>query len=129
MKLCFVSVNGPRETYFVDEPRIKNKQRVFFIGVVDYMYYIIKYFPGISNSCARLLGFQRDAASFSGPYYCLTYACQAFCISDMTVNVIPDLAQPLNRQLLWNQGIKRCACMLQFFPITMMSVPSDIDGC
>jgi hypothetical protein len=22
MKLCFVSVNGPRETYFVDEPRI-----------------------------------------------------------------------------------------------------------
>jgi hypothetical protein len=21
MKLCFVSVNGPRETYFVDEPR------------------------------------------------------------------------------------------------------------
>jgi hypothetical protein len=23
MKLCFVSVNGPRETYFVDEPRIR----------------------------------------------------------------------------------------------------------
>jgi hypothetical protein len=23
MQLCFVSVNGPRETYFVDEPRIK----------------------------------------------------------------------------------------------------------
>jgi hypothetical protein len=22
MKLCFVSENGPRETYFVDEPRI-----------------------------------------------------------------------------------------------------------
>jgi hypothetical protein len=22
MKLCFVSVNGPRETYFVDEPHI-----------------------------------------------------------------------------------------------------------
>jgi hypothetical protein len=22
MKLCFVSVNGPRETYVVDEPRI-----------------------------------------------------------------------------------------------------------
>jgi hypothetical protein len=22
MKLCFVSVHGPRETYFVDEPRI-----------------------------------------------------------------------------------------------------------
>jgi hypothetical protein len=21
MKVCFVSVNGPRETYFVDEPR------------------------------------------------------------------------------------------------------------
>jgi hypothetical protein len=24
MKLCFVSVNGPRETYFVDEPRIQH---------------------------------------------------------------------------------------------------------
>jgi hypothetical protein len=22
MKLCFVSVNGPRETYFVDDPRV-----------------------------------------------------------------------------------------------------------
>jgi hypothetical protein len=30
MKLCFVSVNGPRETYFVDEPRIKKK--VMFLG-------------------------------------------------------------------------------------------------
>jgi hypothetical protein len=24
MKLCFISVNGPRETYFVDEPRSFN---------------------------------------------------------------------------------------------------------
>jgi hypothetical protein len=27
MKLCFVSVNGPRETYFVDEPRIIERAR------------------------------------------------------------------------------------------------------
>jgi hypothetical protein len=26
--LCFVSVNGPRETYFVDEPRINVAVRV-----------------------------------------------------------------------------------------------------
>jgi hypothetical protein len=27
MKLCFVSVNGPRETYFVDEPWYINNSR------------------------------------------------------------------------------------------------------
>jgi hypothetical protein len=32
MKLCFVSVNGPRETYFVDAPRIQRKIEVSPIG-------------------------------------------------------------------------------------------------
>jgi exonuclease III len=35
MKLCFVSANGPRETYFVDEPR----KRIEFVS--DRMSYII----------------------------------------------------------------------------------------
>jgi hypothetical protein len=29
MKLCFVSVNGPRETYLLDEPRTKKKSKYF----------------------------------------------------------------------------------------------------
>jgi hypothetical protein len=29
MKLCFVSVNGPRETYFVDAPRITIKNQLY----------------------------------------------------------------------------------------------------
>jgi hypothetical protein len=28
MKLCYVSVNGPRETYFVDEPRMLDYFRI-----------------------------------------------------------------------------------------------------
>jgi hypothetical protein len=33
MKLCFVSVNGPRETYFVDEPRIMWEVSKFMLKV------------------------------------------------------------------------------------------------
>jgi H+/gluconate symporter-like permease len=31
MQLCFVSVHGPRETYFVDEPRIWCKDNDFYV--------------------------------------------------------------------------------------------------
>jgi hypothetical protein len=35
MKLCFVSENGARETYFVDAPRIMKGQHAH-----DYLYYM-----------------------------------------------------------------------------------------
>jgi hypothetical protein len=33
MQLCFVSVHGPRETYFVDEPRILTLDAMFLFVV------------------------------------------------------------------------------------------------
>jgi hypothetical protein len=43
MKLCFVSVNGPRETYFVDEPRkwkAAAENAIIVVGNPEYEWYV-----------------------------------------------------------------------------------------
>jgi hypothetical protein len=39
MKLCFVSVNGPREPYLLDEPRISSEE--LEITAADYFIFMI----------------------------------------------------------------------------------------
>jgi hypothetical protein len=55
MKLCFVSVNGPRETYFVDEPRTilaqNEKSRQLFIITTNTKFHEILLFWGSSWAC------------------------------------------------------------------------------
>jgi hypothetical protein len=41
MQLCFVSVHGPRETYFVDEPRTL-KRRLNLYSEIHFQYYSLK---------------------------------------------------------------------------------------
>jgi hypothetical protein len=36
MKLCFVSVNGPRETYFVDEPRTFSSHGIVLAIIINF---------------------------------------------------------------------------------------------
>jgi hypothetical protein len=35
MQLCFVSVHGPREPYFVDEPRINSNSNFFSTTILN----------------------------------------------------------------------------------------------
>jgi hypothetical protein len=46
MQLCFVSVHGPRETYFVDEPRITEIMNLLIFKYYDSdVYFSDAYWP------------------------------------------------------------------------------------